>query len=458
MVFFKTVLAATAAGTALAVTFTQPNTLDLNNADSIKQVASSLAHGAMSYYNGNVSSDPKMVGDLQDPYYWWQAGALWGLMVDYYYYTGDPTYNEVLTQALTAKVNTGPNHDFMPPEHAQEEGNDDLGFWGFAVMAAAERNFPQPNPEAPSWLQMGINIFDSLASRWNTTHCGGGLLWQIYESNPNGLNYKNSVSNGGFFQLAARLARATGDQKYADWATKVWDWSVSVGFIDADLKVFDGADSRDNCSKINPLSFTYSTGIYLYGLAVMANHTAEALWHDRAVKMLDTAQHFFTPFDNSTNIMYEPACETVGTCNTDMKTFKGYLSRFLYKSAQDLPELKPAVQKLMVPSALAAAKACEASDKGVVCGQKWYVGANDKSEGLGQTMSALEAIQGQLDSVAQLKADVTFTWDFRDSPENPTDPEEDTDEESAGSIAIVRWQIAVAAAVAFLQAAFWGTF
>ncbi|KAF6813729.1 mannan endo-1,6-alpha-mannosidase DCW1-like protein [Colletotrichum sojae] len=404
MVFFKTVLAATAAGTALAVTFTQPNTLDLNNADSIKQVASGLAHGAMSYYNGNVSSDPKMVGDLQDPYYWWQAGALWGLMVDYYYYTGDPTYNEVLTQALTAKVNTGPNHDFMPPEHAQEEGNDDLGFWGFAVMAAAERNFPQPNPEAPSWLQMGINIFDSLASRWNTTHCGGGLLWQIYESNPNGLNYKNSVSNGGFFQLAARLARATGDQKYADWATKVWDWSVNVGFIDADLKVFDGADSRDNCSKINPLSFTYSTGIYLYGLAVMANHTAEALWHDRAVKMLDTAQHFFTPFDNSTNIMYEPACETVGTCNTDMKTFKGYLSRFLYKSAQDLPELKPAVQKLMVPSALAAAKACEASDKGVVCGQKWYVGANDKSEGLGQTMSALEAIQGQLDSVAQVKA------------------------------------------------------
>ncbi|KAF6840919.1 mannan endo-1,6-alpha-mannosidase DCW1-like protein [Colletotrichum plurivorum] len=404
MVFFKTVLAATAAGTALAVTFTQPNTLDLNNADSIKQVASSLAHGAMSYYTGNVSSDPKMVGDLQDPYYWWQAGALWGLMVDYYYYTGDPTYNEVLTQALTAKVNTGPNHDFMPPEHAQEEGNDDLGFWGFAVMAAAERNFPQPNPEAPSWLQMGINIFDSLASRWNTTHCGGGLLWQIYESNPNGLNYKNSVSNGGFFQLAARLARATGDQKYADWATKVWDWSVNVGFIDADLKVFDGADSRDNCSKINPLSFTYSTGIYLYGLAVMANHSAEALWHDRAVKMLDTAQHFFTPFDNSTNIMYEPACETVGTCNTDMKTFKGYLSRFLYKSAQDLPELKPAVQKLMFPSALAAAKACEASDKGVVCGQKWYVGANDKSEGLGQTMSALEAIQGQLDSVAQVKA------------------------------------------------------
>ncbi|KAI8152429.1 hypothetical protein K4K49_008348 [Colletotrichum sp. SAR 10_70] len=379
MVFFKSALVASAAAGALAVPYTQPNTLDLNNTNSIKAVAGSLAHGAMSYYNGNVSSDAKMVGDLPEPYYWWQAGALWGAMLDYYHYTGDPSYNEVIAQALTAKVNTGPNFDFMPPEHASEEGNDDLGFWGFAVMAAAERNFTQPNPDAPSWLQMGINIFESLASRWNTTHCGGGLLWQIYESNPNGLNYKNSVSNGGFFQLAARLGRATGEQKYFDWANKVWDWSEKVGFIDADLKVYDGADSRDECTKVNPLSFTYSTGIYLYGAAVMANATGQSVWHDRAVKMLDTSKHFFGPFENSTNIMYEPACETVGTCNTDMKTFKGYLSRFMYKSAQDLPELKPEVLKLMTPTTQAAANACTANDTGVVCGQKWYVGGNDQS-------------------------------------------------------------------------------
>ncbi|EQB47308.1 glycosyl hydrolase family 76 [Colletotrichum gloeosporioides Cg-14] len=392
MVCFKSALVASAAAGALAVPYTQPDTLDLNNTDSIKAVAGSLAHGAMSYYNGNVSSDAKMVGDLPEPYYWWQAGALWGAMLDYYHYTGDPSYNEVIAQALTAKVNTGPNFDFMPPEHASEEGNDDLGFWGFAVMAAAERNFTQPNPDAPSWLRMGINIFDSLASRWNTTHCGGGLLWQIYESNPNGLNYKNSVSNGGFFQLAARLGRATGEQKYFDWANKVWDWSEKVGFIDADLKVYDGADSRDECTKVNPLSFTYSTGIYLYGAAVMANATGQSLWHDRAVKMLDTSKHFFGPFENSTNIMYEPACETVGTCNTDMKTFKGYLSRFMYKSAQDLPELKPEVLKLMTPTTQAAANACTANDTGVVCGQKWYVGGNDQSVGLGQMMSALEAL------------------------------------------------------------------
>ncbi|WDK17390.1 glycosyl hydrolase family 76 [Colletotrichum graminicola] len=394
MVFVRPALIASVAAATVSA-FTAPNTLDVTKPDSVKAVARSLAFGAMSYYNGNVSSDPKMVGDLPDPYYWWQAGALWGIMVDYFRYTGDATYNDVLTQALTATVNTGPNFDFMPPEHAFEEGNDDLGFWGFAVMAAAEGNLTQPNASVPSWLTMGRNIFNSLATRWNMTHCGGGLLWQIYETNPNGLNYKNSVSNGGFFQLGARLAAATGDAAYVAWANYIWDWSVNVGFIDQNLKVYDGADSRDNCTKTNYLSFTYSTGIYLYGAAVMANHTGDAVWKQRATKMLETARSsFFSPAANSTNIMYEPACEPVNTCNTDMKSFKGYLSRFLWKSAIVMPELLPAVREILVPSALAAANVCEATETNVVCGQKWYVGGNDGSLGLGQTMSALEVVQG----------------------------------------------------------------
>ncbi|CRK11715.1 hypothetical protein BN1723_009467 [Verticillium longisporum] len=211
--------------------------LDSSSSDSIRNVASTIAHGAMSYYNGNVSGQPEMVGDLPDPYYWWQAGALWGAMLDYYHFTGDSSYNDVVIQALTAPVNTGPQHDYNPPEHFDELGNDDLGFWGFAVMAAAERNFPQPDPSVPSWLTMALNIFNALSSRWDTTTCRGGVYWQVFASNPNGINYKNSVTNGGLFQLAARIARATGQQGYADWAAKVWDWCIEIA-IDALLRCF----------------------------------------------------------------------------------------------------------------------------------------------------------------------------------------------------------------------------
>ena len=137
-------------------------------------------------------------------------------MLDYSHYTGDSSYDEVITQALLSQV--GPKFDFMQPLHFGSEGNDDQAFWSFAVLEAAERNFPQPNDTIPPWLDIAENIWNTMAPRWNESHCGGGLAWQIFESNPNGMSYKNSVSNGGFFQLSARLARATGNDTYRQLA------------------------------------------------------------------------------------------------------------------------------------------------------------------------------------------------------------------------------------------------
>ncbi|KAL5601094.1 hypothetical protein BROUX41_005922 [Berkeleyomyces rouxiae] len=381
--------------TAVLAAALPPNSLIVDNVENVKGVARTLAQGVMSYYQPNNSAI--LIGDLPDPYYWWEAGAMWGAMIDYYYYTNDSTYNDLAIEALLAPVNTGTNFDFMPAEHASEEGNDDLGFWGFAVMAAAERNFPQPREDVPSWLQLGKNIFSSLESRWNSTACGGGLLWQIYASNPNGLNYKNSVSNGGFFQLAARLARATGEKKYLDWAVQIWDWTAGVNMIGADYIVYDGAHAAANCSDTNPVSFSYSNAIYMYGAAVLANLTGEQVWADRAQGILTaTSKRFFYPEANATNVMYESACETVGTCNTDMKSFKGYLSRFMWQSTHMLPALKSQVETLLSTSALAAVKTCTAGTSVSECGMRWYVGGNDGIVGLGQQMSALETVQGLL--------------------------------------------------------------
>ncbi|KAJ3465475.1 hypothetical protein FSOLCH5_005609 [Fusarium solani] len=388
---------ASLASLAAAANKTAPSSLDINDPDSIKDVAASIAYDAMTYYSGNTSTVPKDLGDLQDPYYWWVAGALWGVMLDYYHFTGDPSYNDVIIQALLAPTNLGPDHDYMPPEHADEEGNDDLFFWGSAVLSAAERNFPQPNTTLPSWLDISANVFNELVGRWNMSACNGGLLWQIFPENPNGLTYKNSVSNGGFFQLAARLARATGNSTYLDWANKVWDWSWEVGFIDKrNYHVYDGASVLDNCEKTTYHSFTYTSGIYLYGAAVLANYTGKPEWEERSKRLLDGTDWFFSPFDNSTDIMYEAACETVNTCNWDMSTFKGYLSRFMYQSIQMQPSLKDHVERFLVPSAQAAAKTCTGGKSGRECGMRWWVGGFDGNPGLGQQMCALEIVQGLL--------------------------------------------------------------
>ena len=44
---------------------------------------------------------------------------MFGQMIEYWYYTGDSTYNAVVTQGLLAQV--GPDNDFMPPNQTKTE-------------------------------------------------------------------------------------------------------------------------------------------------------------------------------------------------------------------------------------------------------------------------------------------------------------------------------------------------
>lgn len=85
--------------------------------DSIKKAASTVAYDMMSYYTGNLSG--KAEGLLPDPYYWWEAGAMFGQMIEYWFYTGDTSYNEVVMNGLLAQV--GPQNDFMPPNQTKTE-------------------------------------------------------------------------------------------------------------------------------------------------------------------------------------------------------------------------------------------------------------------------------------------------------------------------------------------------
>ncbi|KAH9439544.1 hypothetical protein MCOR02_003093 [Pyricularia oryzae] len=367
-----------------------PKDMKISESASVQAVVKTIAADTMSYYKGSATN----YVDLEAPYWWWQSGALFGAMSDYSHYTGDKSYDQTIATALLAQ--TGPKYDFMSPAHEGQMGNDDLGFWGFAVMSAAERNLPQPESSVPSWLKMSENIHASLASRWDTTTCGGGLLWQIFASNPNGLNYKNSVSNGAFFQLSARLARATGNQTYMDWANKIFDWSTGVGFVDQNFHVVDGADKRDDCKKVNPVSFTYTNGIYMYGAALLANMTSDRKWIDRTQKFVEASKAYFGPTATTPDILYEPACESGGTCNVDMKSHKGQLARFMWASTLMQPAIRPAVETLLLPSAQAAASTCTGGANGSQCSHRWWTGAFDNDTGLGQEMCALETIQGIL--------------------------------------------------------------
>jgi mannan endo-1,6-alpha-mannosidase len=145
-----------------------------------------LAYGVQALYHGNQSDGVLGKWDYP-PYYWWESGGAWGGMMNYWHYTGDPSYVNVTYDALVSQV--GPEYDWVVPSEAFDEGNDDQAFWVFAAMSAAEHGFPEPPSPIPSWVATVTNAWELFTQRWTTANCGGGLKWQFYESNA-GYYYK----------------------------------------------------------------------------------------------------------------------------------------------------------------------------------------------------------------------------------------------------------------------------
>ena len=165
----------------------------------------------------------------------------------------------------------------MPTNQTRDEGNDDQAFWAFSAMDAAELKFPPPTKGYPSWAAMTQAVFNLQSTRWDAESCGGGLRWQVTALNP-GYTYKNIASNGGFFQLAARLARYTNNDTYVDWAEKAWDWISSSTLYapqaDGSVRIYDGAEEYTNCQDPNQDQYSYNYGILIAGLAYMYNHVS----------------------------------------------------------------------------------------------------------------------------------------------------------------------------------------
>ncbi len=84
---------------------------------SIENASSIVANDLLSYYSG--SERGKVPGIFGEPYYWWESGAVWGSLVDYWNYTGDAQYVALVQQALLSQV--GPDNDYLPPNQTKTE-------------------------------------------------------------------------------------------------------------------------------------------------------------------------------------------------------------------------------------------------------------------------------------------------------------------------------------------------
>ena len=369
-------------------------TVDMTSQDSIKSTMSTLAYDMMTFYNGNTTGETP--GLLPGPcsstacYYWWEAGAMFGSLINYWQYSGDTSYNSVVSQALQFQV--GPDQNFNPPNQSKNMGIDDQVFWAFSAMDAAEANFPNPGADQPSWLSLAQAVFNFQADYWDAATCGGGMRWQVYSFN-SGYNLKNTISNGGNFQLAARLARYTGNQSYADWAEKMWDWieaSKLYQVSEGKLYIWDNTDVNNNCSDVTNYVWTYNYGTLLMGTATMYNFTSDQKWYQRTQDLLNGALNLFI---KENNIMYELQCEPSSNCNNDQSSFKAYLIRWMAVTGYLVPGLQSQITPVITASAQGAVGQCIGGTNGRMCGRRWYTTTWDGSSGVGQQVRIFPFVQ-----------------------------------------------------------------
>ncbi len=360
--------------------------IEATNFGLLQGATGQVAAGLLDYYEGTKYGGT--IGMFSWPYYWWHAGAAFGSLLDYWYYMGDTSYVNLTKEALLYQV--GDNYDYVPNNQSTTEGNDDQAMWGLTVMAAAERNFSNPESDQPGWLYLSQAVFNTMAYRWDTDTCGGGLRWQIFRWN-NGYDYKNTISNGALFHMAARLARYTSNDSYVDWAEKVWDWMYEKQFVNQSngwWSVYDGASVDNDCKNVSQLQWTYNMGLMMAGSAYLYNYTKNETWLNRTENLVKGSAVFF-----KNNIMYEAACQPANSCNQDQRCFKAILARCMGLTALMAPSTNSTIMKRIEESALAAAGSCDGGSDGHTCGMNWFNKTYDNNYGLGEEMAALEIMQ-----------------------------------------------------------------
>lgn len=408
--------AATLFGTASAIE------LDVSNSSSILSAAKTIVDDIFTYYP--INNTGAIPGLFQAPYYWWESGLAFDSLINYWALSGDESVVEIIQTGVLFQV--GPNDNFMPPNQTKSLGSDDQATWALAAMTAAEYGLPEAASQNVSWVQLAKNVFDGQAARWDTTTCGGGLKWQIYSFN-NGYNYKNSISNGDFLQLAARLYRYTGNQTYADWALKTLEWSTDIGLIDEDANVFDGTDDLTNCTQVDHIQWTSSVGAYLHGTAFMASIDRTKEWIGYTSAFVESSLAIFAEVGSNSSysgIIYEVACVPQRNCNNDQKSFISIYARSLARTrdlakAELAANLTSSIETTIKNSALAAAGACSGGPNSTQCGQNWTRKTFDGTVGLGQDLSALEIILANLPTKA-LRTAANSTVTTSPSGQGPT--------------------------------------
>lgn len=167
---------------------------------------------------------------------WWHSGVALRAIAEYMLITGSDEYVDLA--AYTVETQRAPlpwwtegGGDF------RADSTDDTGWWALALASLYQVTGDS------TYLDLAKEDEAYMYDYWNTTTCGGGLIWNIPSR-----TYHNAISNELYLELTATLHNLIpGDTFYLSQALKEWEWFNATGMINSQGLINDGLTEDASC-------------------------------------------------------------------------------------------------------------------------------------------------------------------------------------------------------------------
>ncbi|KKY18704.1 putative glycoside hydrolase family 76 protein [Phaeomoniella chlamydospora] len=272
-------------------------------------VATDAIEAMMSFYNqtdGRFSTEAA----------WWLTGNALQATLDYMQKTGSRKYMSLAENTITKQrvpLSWWPSGggDF------RADSTDDTGWWALAMIRMYDLTGKK------EYLEIAKEDEAYMYGYWNTTTCGGGIIWDIPSR-----TYHNAISNELYLKVAASLhARIPGDTYYLSHALEEWTWFQNSGMINSQFLINDGlTESNESCTNNGKTTWTYNQGVILGALVSLYQTSHDKTYLLTATQIANAVIHNTTLSPDG--ILTEP-CELTADCDSNGPAFKGIFVRNL---------------------------------------------------------------------------------------------------------------------------------
>lgn len=198
--------------------------------------------------------------------YWWAAHAM-DNYIDSYNRTQKSAKLTKLTQLITG---TRSRNGGMLINHFY----DDMEWMALALLRGCQAN----SSINRQYMGQVTTLFNDIVGGWDDVD-GGGIHWN---KNITGDGAgKNACSNAPAMILAARLYQQTGEEKYLDWAKRIYQFMLTTSrFPDGVVKDTPHNDNHE-------VTFSYNQGTWVGGLLELYKITGEEHYRQTATDLMD---------------------------------------------------------------------------------------------------------------------------------------------------------------------------